>query len=360
MTKTESISAWTGTASNPEGLQTDAKPDPFRDRPKRAKAPKSSKFRAGKESAENIDGGRANLYVQAKTRPVGVAAAWTVVGLMAVGSTLGAASFLAPRTEAVVQESGISPQQQRAGAEAAGFVSAWLSATSTNSEALSRYLGPNAPGMVSREPVEARNLTAASVETSTDGTLVVTVAGEVKTPSPTTAKDPVTPSASASTAEAKPEWVQRWWTVALSEKAGVYSVLGMPSPIPGPGPGRADAPTLGYQHSAGPELNKAISDFLAAYAAGTGDVSRYVTPGSGIGAIQPAPYSEVKVRSVTTVDEVTAGTPKDRTQARALVVVDLVVGNVQQQSQYALTLTARGGQWEVSAVDPAPVLAQKK
>jgi len=290
---------------------------------------------------------------------VGVAAAWTVVGLMAIGSTLGAASFLAPKTEAVVQESVISPQQQRAGAEAAGFVSAWLSATSTDSEALSRYLGASAPGMVSREPVEARNLAAASVETAADGTLVVTVAGEVKTPSPATAKDPVTPTASASAAApTKSGWVQRWWTVALSEKAGVYSVLGMPSPVPGPG--RADAPTLGYQHSAGPELNKAISDFLAAYAAGTGDVSRYVTSGSGIGAIQPAPYSEVKVRSVTTVDEVKAGTPKDRSQARALVVVDLVVGNVQQQSQYALTLTARGGQWEVSAVEPAPVLAQKK
>ncbi|MDO5867078.1 MULTISPECIES: conjugal transfer protein [Paenarthrobacter] len=360
MTKTESISAWTGTSSDPEGLETDAKPATFRDRPKRAKAP-AFKLRAEKQAGpvhENSDGGRANLYIQAKARPVGVAVAWTAVGLMAIGSTLGAASFLAPEKKAVVQESGVSPQQQRAGAEAAGFVSAWLSATSTDSEALIRYLGPNAPGMASREPVEARNLSAASVETSADGTLVVTVAGEVKTPNTTAAKDPVTPSASASTAEAKPEWVQRWWTVALSEKAGVYSVLGMPSPVPGPG--RADAPTLGYQHSAGPELNKAISDFLAAYAAGTGDVSRYVTPGSGIGAIQPAPYTEVKVRSVTTVDEVPAGTPKDRTQARALVVVDLVVGNVQQQSQYALTLTARGGQWEVSAVEPAPVLAQKK
>lgn len=331
----------------------------FRSRQK-AKPAKASKTRKVLEAPAGA--GRKAAYVQAKARPVGVVAAWTCVGLLAVGSGLGAVSFLAPKPEPVVQQSGMSPKQQRAGAEATGFVSAWLSATSTDSEALNRYLGANKGATIaSRNPVEARNLSVASMETSANGSLVVMVSGEVKAPtagaSPATGKESAAPTPSATSAGGS-SWIQRWWTVALSEQSGGFAVLGLPSPVAGPG--RGSAPSLAYSYAAAPELTKAITDFLAAYAAGVGDVSRYVSPGSGIGAITPAPYTEVRVRSVNTVEEVPAGKPKDKTEARALVEVDLVVGDVQQQSQYALKLTARGGQWEVSSVEPAPVLILKK
>lgn len=363
MTDTDNIQGSADTAVNAEGKKSQqARRRPLRSRQKDSKTGKPEKASRGTNppvESEPSGFGRANLYVQAKARPTGVFAAWTCVGLLAIGATLGAASFLAPKPQPVVQQTGVSPKQQRAGAEATGFVSAWLSATSTNSDALNRYLGNKPASIASRNPVEARNLSAASIETASNGSLVVTVSGEVKTNPAATAAGKETPAATASAVpSASAGWVQRWWTVALSEQAGGFAVLGLPSPVAGPGQG--SAPSLAYQYAASPELTKAITDFLAAYAAGIGDVSRYVSPGSGIGAITPAPYTEVRVRSVNTVDEVAGGAPKDRTEARALVVVDLVVGDVQQQSQYALKLTARGGQWEVSTVDPAPVLTQKK
>jgi hypothetical protein len=365
VTSAESVQAWTGTSAPAQERVPEVVVGPLRGRQKKTKPgkpAKASRVRAGRETPDDGGGGgagRADLYVQAKARPVGVFVAWTCVGLIALGSGLGAIGFLTPKAEATVQQSVLSPQQQKAGADAVGFVSAWLSATTNDSDALNRYLGTNSAGVVSRSPVEARNITAASIETATNGSIVVTVAGEVKTTAPAGQGTP-TPTASAGAGGVVGSvWVQRWWSVAMSEQAGGYAVLGLPSPVPGPGHG--SAPSLAYVNAASPEATKAVSDFLAAYATGVGDVSRYVSPGSGIGAIVPAPYSTVKVRSVNTVNEVPAGVPKDRAQVRALVVVDLVVGDGQQQeSQYALTLTARGGQWEVSAVEPVPVLVQKK
>ena len=348
MTDSGKVQEWTGIPVNPAQEETAA---PLRGRQRKAGAGKPAKSGKARTKAEkpaadtDNGGGRSSLYLQAKARPVGVIVAWSAVGVLALGSILGAASFLAPQKEAVVQEAAIAPKEQRAGAEAVGLVSAWLSATMSDSEALSQHLGDTNISVISREAVEARNLNAASIETAADGSLVVTVAGEVK--SATASEDGQPGSA----------WVQRWWTVALSEQEDGFAVLGMPSPAPAPA--RSSAPSLAYQNAAGPELNAAVSDFLNAYATGVGDVSRYVAPGSGIVAISPAPYTSVKVRSVSTVDEVALGAPEDSDEARALAVVDLVVGEVQQQSQYALTLTARGGQWEVSAVEPSPVLSQK-
>lgn len=349
MTDSGKVQEWTGTPVTPAQEESAA---PLRGRKKKAGSGKPAKPGKARTKAEKPaddtgnDGGRSSLYLQAKARPVGVIVAWSAVGVLALGSILGAASFFTPQKEAVVQEAAIAPKEQRAGAEAVGLVSAWLSATMSDSEALSQHLGDTNISVISREAVEARNLTTASIETAADGSLVVTVAGEVK-------------SAAASPEDGQPGsvWVQRWWTVALSEQEDGFAVLGMPAPAPAPA--RSSAPSLAYQNAAGQELNAAVSDFLNAYATGVGDVSRYVSPGSGIVAISPAPYTSVKVRSVSTVDEAPLGAPKDSDEARALAVVDLVVGEVQQQSQYALTLTARGGQWEVSAVEPSPVLSQK-
>ena len=349
MTDSGKVQEWTGTPVSPAQEESAA---PLRGRQRKAGAGKSA--RAGKartksdKPAADTDngGGRSSLYLQAKARPVGVIVAWSAVGVLTLGSILGAASFFTPQKEAVVQEAVIAPKEQRAGAEAVGLVSAWLAATIRDSEALGERMGDTSISVISRESVEARNLNAASIEVAADGSLVVTVAGEVKS-----AIDATEDSQSGAA------WVQRWWTVALSEQEDGFAVLGMPSPTPAPA--RSSAPSLAYQNAAGKELNVAVSDFLTAYATGVGDVSRYVAPGSGIVAISPAPYTSVKVRSVSTVDEVALGAPKDGDEARALAVVELVVGEVQQQSQYALTLTARGGQWEVSAVEPSPVLSQK-
>lgn len=107
-----------------------------------------------------------------------------------------------------------------------------------------------------------------------------------------------------------------------------------------------------------------MAAFLGAYLSGA-DVSRYLTPGSSVRPIgdPPAGYAAATALSVH-ADRTGAGitdattTPTDGAQVRVLATARLTEpGNddPQQglQTQIPLTLTARGGRWEVTTVDPA-------
>jgi len=140
---------------------------------------------------------------------------------------------------------------------------------------------------------------------------------------------------------------------------GAVAALALPSPVAGPTIQSGGG--LNYQvqvPGTGP-VAQTISQFLTAYAAGGGDVTRYLTPGVQIPAITPAPYTAVTVtdlRAITSAAGVdTTGTPKDGTSLRVLVNATGVVSPTQQVSaSWALTLTARAGRWEITAIDLAP------
>ncbi|ABS06093.1 conjugal transfer protein [Kineococcus radiotolerans] len=132
----------------------------------------------------------------------------------------------------------------------------------------------------------------------------------------------------------------------------------LPTPVAGPVSGEGAELAYNQQVNITGGLGTSISQFLAAYATGSGDVTRYVTPGHVIKAITPAPYLSVQVQSVLArEDDPTSDAPSDGQHAQVLVTA--VFGNRDQQpgsTQYALDLTARGGRWEISSIAPGPAL----
>ncbi len=120
---------------------------------------------------------------------------------------------------------------------------------------------------------------------------------------------------------------------------------------------------LGYKYRivAGHPSNTAVQQFLAALTAGTGEISRYIAPGTSLRAISPAPYKSVKVVDLVSdrdfSGEAADKAPADGIKIRVLATAELSVTSTDSVTgQYPLTLTSRGGRWEVSAVDSSPLL----
>ena len=99
--------------------------------------------------------------------------------------------------------------------------------------------------------------------------------------------------------------------------------------------------------------------FLNAMLAGSGEIGRYTSPGVVVAPINPPIASSVEVETVSTVDELPpASAPvKDGQTSQVLITVRLRTEHPSAMSaQYALTMKARAGRWEVAEVDPAPQL----
>jgi hypothetical protein len=144
----------------------------------------------------------------------------------------------------------------------------------------------------------------------------------------------------------------------LVSGGGTVTALSLPAPVAAPPVG--SSVQLGYQFqvdATGP-VAQTVAQFLGAYVAGQGDVTRYVSPSTQISSVLPAPYTAVTVTDLLgDTDLDTSGTPKDRTRLRVLVSADVTADDKQQLSvAYALTLVARAGRWEVAAIDPVPAL----
>lgn len=197
--------------------------------------------------------------------------------------------------------------------------------------------------------------TVADVHRLPDGTWTVVTAVAVA---------PATSSAATSTTAAPGTpyagWPVRYFSIPVHLDTGGPVALALPAPVAGPGAAIAP-PDLGYRYQAATNdpIGVSVAQFLAALLSGTGDVSRYLSPGTAITAITPAPYTAIAVTTIATDRELTAGAavPADRTHVRALVTATATAGPEQDATvQYALTLTVRGGRWEVTAIDPEPAL----
>lgn len=122
--------------------------------------------------------------------------------------------------------------------------------------------------------------------------------------------------------------------------------------------------TLGYRFRVGLDhsLNQSIGQFLSAMVAGAGEISRYTSPGAPIRAVTPAPYTSVQITDLVSDTDFSAGAsgaPADGATVRVLATATVTATDRAQTStvQYPLTAIARGGRWEVSALDPMPLLA---
>lgn len=155
---------------------------------------------------------------------------------------------------------------------------------------------------------------------------------------------------------------QRYYEVSvLREASGAMSVLAAPAVVAAPV--RAASPSLLYSQSVrgDSQLASTTGAFLNALVAGRGDVTRYTTPGSSVRAVTPpafAAVSVVQVASVEMLSDRAQDTPKDDAVAHVLVTAGASTGEPTATSstvQYALTMTARQGRWEVTSIDPVGV-----
>src|SRR5690242_6158324 len=99
MSGRDSILEWITPAPSPQTGQSQAQgaeQPPVKGRVKKARTrrPVKKPESVHEEEESGTGHGRADLYVQPKARPVGVAVAWTCVGLIALGAVMGTASFL--------------------------------------------------------------------------------------------------------------------------------------------------------------------------------------------------------------------------------------------------------------------------
>lgn len=220
------------------------------------------------------------------------------------------------------------------------YVVTWLQTPAGQEERLEPFVATTASVALPRTPWVVADPSTAGVEYLSAGTWSVTVAVTVVAP----------------TSAVAPE--RRYFQVPVTYQAGRLLAQTLPAPVAAPK--AADPVELGYRFRVGLAAPAAltVSDFLAALLTGAGDVSRYTTPGTSITPVTPVPYTAVEVHEVLATHE-SAAAPEQGEQLRLLVTATARVSKQQETSvQYALTLAARSGRWEVKTVDPAPATAR--
>lgn len=153
--------------------------------------------------------------------------------------------------------------------------------------------------------------------------------------------------------------------VAVAGEAGEVagSPMSAPAPVPGPGATTYDAGSYGIAVASTAPLGQTISAYLAEGLTGA-DVTRYITPGTDLAQLvaPQAAYGSAHVVDIHADREAPGASdgqaPPDGAQLHALAQVELHEPGEAPDAggltaTYPLTLTARGGRWEVSAIDTA-------
>lgn len=295
---------------------------------------------------------------------------WAAWALLLAGPALGLYALAQP--PAVVgapQPRATAPAVVRdAAAGPAGFAELYVAAYVKAGEGSEASLQPYFPGV--RDVVldakpdlqRAERLATVQVEEALSGYWSVTVAARV-----TGSKGPVkkegSAGASAQEAGVAAGEVLRYFQVAVKSAGpgGGYVATALPAEVAAPDPG--EAPELGYGHPVPADedepVTDAVGDFLAAYLSGTGELDRYLSPGTDLNAVSPAPYEEVKVTELAEHGSEFRPGAAATEGARRQLLVDLEATDHAGQTRpltYALALTARDGRWEISALDTAPAL----
>ncbi|WP_170127494.1 conjugal transfer protein [Kineococcus rhizosphaerae] len=291
------------------------------------------------------------------------------------------------------------PQEVAAVGEwAQSFVVAWLTTPAGQEQSLSYYLPdvsdltlPQVPQVVANPAVADLSLTsaspAASAAVSSQGDASTQLSTGAPSQSAVTATgdgsgDQVTPgvgepSASATTSEDERIWqvtigvdvqepgpqgnvfVRRYFAVpvvyvpAQLEHSSALRALSLPGPVSAPVAG--EGPESIYQD--GLPLTGAVGSsvqaFLSAYLTDQGDVTRLLSPKAvGIFAVRPAAYTAAQLR-ILKADrrDVENKQPTDGEHVQVLATALLTGLDTQTRSaQFALTLTARDGRWEINQV----------
>lgn len=243
------------------------------------------------------------------------------------------------------------PADDRAGEQAAveefaqRFVVLWLQTPQGQEKQLAPYV--KVPSLtLAQVPSVASNADTANVLQVGSGLWTITVGVDVT--APVAAGAPATPP------------VRRFFQVPVRYDAGALVAATLPAPVAAPA--IAAPPGLAYRYRAAltDPLTIAVQDFLAALLTGAGDVTRYVSPGTTIAAVTPAPFTSVAVTDVLVNLDMPAEQAAPAAGNQRQVLVSARASGAAKQEigvQYALTLVARAGRWEVKSIDPAPITA---
>lgn len=237
------------------------------------------------------------------------------------------------------------------------LVRAWLS-SSTDTPLVTAYW---------KEPVElpavGSRVGALSVVDATataPGVWSVTIGADVTGPTP------------------KAPTVRRFFLVPVAVEGGAGDAAARALALPAETAAPATAADRGLQYGTSVPGTAAagttVSAYLTALLAGTGDITRYLSPGVTVTAITPPPYVKVRVERIEASDEVDGlleGAPANRATVHVRVTTTNFTAlkqgatppapgsppaNTGLTGQFLLQLTARDGRWEVSGVDQAPQL----
>ncbi|MGW1616394.1 conjugal transfer protein [Streptomyces sp. NPDC002285] len=305
---------------------------------------------SGKQAAESRTAApvAAGARLEAMRRRVRLSrlAVWTVIGAGPIA--LGVALASTPTTVHAADPPKPSAAVRTTAATAADpagyaqlFIHAWLRSSADDAtSAQSRLAQSMAPNVELPDPAAAAQSTPTSVTAvrtaqRTGGAWSVTVAAQ------------------------HADGRLRYYAVPIAaDRAGnSFAVTGTPAVVAGPE--TAEVPKSAYGVRV-PEsdLSAAVGQFLTAYLTGAGEVARYLTPGVSLSPISPAPYTAITMQQVSAVEEAAAAeqVPADGTKVRVLAQAEARDTGGRWPLAYELTLTARSGRWDISALESGTTL----
>lgn len=243
-------------------------------------------------------------------------------------------------------EAPLTVAEQEAGPYAASFVGAWLAATKDEHDALSRYINTDSLSL-GETGWKYRDLAVASILRDSVGIVSVRVAVNVQELD--YEKDEA----------GEVIWPRRYFQVPVQVDGDALGILGLPTPVSSPA-ALSNRVSTSYRDevSSSHPAAETVESFLNAYLAESGELSRYVSPGADIQPLEDTSFVAVSVESVMAVDEPSQD-PADGETAQ--VYVSATVINATQMSlrtEYALTLAARDGRWEIASINSVPAHSQ--
>ncbi|MFB8085078.1 conjugal transfer protein [Streptomyces sp. NPDC055992] len=245
------------------------------------------------------------------------------------------------------------------------FVSAYLAAGEGTEDSLAPFLPTARDVTLTAAPgaQRAQEVAAVKVREVSAGYWSVTVAARI---APTGATGTKAKAEKAQESGSATGSVLRYFQVAVRSGAGgALAAAALPAEVAAPMSGQA--PGLAYGQSvplpAADPAGQTLSGFFAAYLARSGQLDRYLSPGTALSAISPAPYTRVEVAQVaetgTNDPGAQQGVPADGARRELLVQVAATDAAGQQRPlAYAIAITARDGRWEIASVEGAPVLSK--
>lgn len=252
-----------------------------------------------------------------------------VAVLLAMGSSSGAqAPVAAPHTSVDTNT------PAKVGDYAIRVVTSWAAATSQDSAALTALVADASLLTGSKTATKIIEPRVSSIE-KVGPSWTVTVAGSIA-------------------------GTERYFQVPVAAADDGLIALALPSPVTGPRIGSSPGIDYGVTVTRSAPLTKAVTEFLAAYLVGQGDLTRYIARGVDLTAITPPLGSAVTIddlRAQPSDDVDLEIDPADGNTARVLVTATITLLPSQTlQANYALTVTGSAGRWEISALDDAPAL----